>query len=61
MRGEERQEREKDEALDFEPAFVAPALEDLEGVECEEDMLAGWLTDVVECWCFRRVPRSRIE
>jgi hypothetical protein len=49
MRGEERVEREEDEALDFEPAFVAPALEDLEGVECEEDMLAGGLTDVVGC------------
>ena len=49
MRGEERQEREKDEALDFEPAFAAPALEDLEGVELEwegeweEDMLAEGL------------------
>jgi hypothetical protein len=36
----ERVEREDEEALDFEPPFATAALEDLEGVECEEDMLA---------------------
>jgi hypothetical protein len=47
MRGEERVERDEEEVLDFKPAFAAPALEYLEGVELEweweEDMLAEGL------------------
>jgi len=42
-------EREEEEALGFEPALAAPALEDLEGVEWEEDMLAEGLALVDVC------------